>query len=83
MICCPEHWPEPSARDELLAIVDTLGADETRVLTRIAARLQHGAQLYGLLDIAKDRRDFAGKEAREEVEDFLVYMACAWLRGAR
>jgi hypothetical protein len=81
VICCPEHWPTP--REELLAVVDTLGADEIRVLTRIGARLQLGTQIYGLLDVARDRRDFDGKEAREEVEDFLVYMACAWLRGAR
>ena len=78
MICCPEHWLTP--REELLAIVDTLGADEVRALTRIATRLQQGAVVYGRLDIARDGRDFRGKEAREEIEDALVYFACAFLK---
>ena len=50
-----------------------------RVLTRIAGRLLHGLELYGCLDLAEDARDF-DTEAREEVEDCLVYLACRWLR---
>jgi hypothetical protein len=52
---------------------------EVRVLARIAGRLLRGSEIYGRLDVASDRRDFA-KEAREEIEDFLVYAACGWLR---
>ena len=58
-----------------------LGRDEHRVLTRIAERLVHGAESYGPLDISSDRRSFRSREAREEVEDALVYFACAWLKG--
>ena len=29
---------------------------------------------------AGDRREFRKTEARQEVEDALVYLACAWLR---
>ena len=83
MICCPENWPTTSPRDELDAVVQTLGHDELRVLTRIAARLQHGQAHYGLLNVERDPRDFGGKEAREEIEDFLAYAACAWLKESR
>lgn len=79
MICCPESWENIDARDELTAIVDELGVDEVRVLARIAGRLLRGAEIYGRLDVARDARDFA-KEAREEIEDSLVYFACRWLR---
>ena len=58
-----------------------LGRAEHRVLTRIAERLLLGAAIYGPLDIASDRRSFKGWEAREEIEDALVYFACAWLKG--
>ncbi len=79
MIACPESWATLAPRDELRAIVDVLGEDEVRVLTRIAARLLRGAEIYGRLDVAHDRRDFA-TEAREEIEDSLVYFACQHLR---
>jgi hypothetical protein len=42
--------------------------------------LLHGLEIYGGLDLAQDVRDF-DTEAREEVEDCLVYLACRWLRG--
>ena len=48
---------------------------------RIAERLVLGATTYGPLDIASDPRSFRSREAREEVEDALVYLACAWLKG--
>ena len=67
-----------------MTVAAPLGPDELRVLASIARRLRHGAREYGVLNLRADRRDFAGKEAREEIEDFLVYMACAYLReGAR
>jgi hypothetical protein len=78
VIRCPTSWSTIAPRDELVAIVEVLGDDEVRVLARIAARLLRGAQIYGRLDIERDHRDFA-REAREEVEDFLVYAACRWL----
>ncbi len=79
MIICPESWDRFRPRSELAAIIDQLGDDEVRVLTRIAGRLLHGLELYGCLDLAEDVRDF-DTEAREEVEDCLVYLACRWLR---
>ena len=58
-----------------------LGRDEQRVLTRIAERLVLGATTYGTLNLTSDPRSFKSREAREEVEDALVYFACAWLKG--
>jgi hypothetical protein len=81
MICLPERWPSYSARDQLEAIVNTLGADEVRVLTEIASRLQRGAQIYGRLDLDTDKRDFA-REGHEELQDYLVYFACERLKKA-
>ena len=51
------------------------------MLTSIAHRLRQGAEVYGELEVALDRRDFRKKEAREELEDALVYLACAWLKA--
>lgn len=79
MIICPESWDRFRPRAELEAIIGQLGDDEVRVLTRIAGRLLHGLELYGCLDLAEDVRDF-DTEAREEVEDCLVCLACRWLR---
>jgi hypothetical protein len=73
---------EDAARAALRGIVCDLGLDEVRVLTRIAERLQMGARQYGRLYLALDPRAFRGKEAREELEDTLVYLACAWLKEA-
>ena len=81
MICCPESWAAITPRNELAAIVDVLGDDEVRVLARIAGRLLRGAQVYGRLDIQRDARDLQ-KEAREEIEDSLVYFAAHWLRAS-
>jgi hypothetical protein len=68
---------------DLIAVVATLGDDEVLVLTEIARRLRRGADLYGRLQLAADKRDFA-QEGREEIEDYLFYAACAWLkRGVR
>jgi hypothetical protein len=73
--------PEDTARAMLHGVVGYLGRDEVRVLTRIAERLRFGRQAYGPLFVAGDRREFRGKEARQEVEDALVYFACAWLKS--
>ena len=78
----PEELPTfvITARRELDAVLDELGADEIRVLTRIAERLEMGSGVYGRLHLAGDRRAFRSHEAREEVEDALVYFACAGLK---
>jgi hypothetical protein len=68
-------------RMELESVLAELGKDEMRVLTSIAHRLREGAEVYGLLDVDTDRRDFRSREAREELEDALVYLACAWLKA--
>ena len=70
---------EDAARASLRASILALGIDEVRVLQSLADRLQAGQRQYGLLRLESDRRDFRGKEAREEIEDSLVYFACAWL----
>jgi hypothetical protein len=69
------------ARGVLDGVVDALGVDEICVLVRIAERLAEGARTYGPLRLAQDPREFRGKEAREELEDALVYLACAWLKS--
>jgi hypothetical protein len=72
--------PEISARAALNGVTCELGHDEVRVLTRIAERLRGGQGAYGQLDLTTDLRQFRTKEAREEIEDALVYFACAWLQ---
>ena len=73
--------PEDAARAVLNGIVGSLGRDEVRVLTRIAQRLQVGRRLYGPFYLATDARVFRDTEARQELEDALVYLACAWLKA--
>jgi hypothetical protein len=73
--------PEDAARAALNGAACELGRDEVRVLTRIAERLRAGARTYGRLCIPTDPRSFRSKEAREELEDALVYLACAWLKA--
>jgi hypothetical protein len=72
---------EDAARAALDGVVCSLGRDEVRVLARIAERLRVGRRLYGPLYLATDARAFRDKEAREEIEDALVYLACAWLKA--
>jgi hypothetical protein len=72
---------EDAARATLHGVACNLGRDEVRVLTRIAERLRAGRLVYGQLTLACDTRSFRGKEAREELEDALVYLACAWLKA--
>ncbi len=72
--------PEDAARATLTGIACQLGHDEVRVLARIAERLKGGMAVYGPLRLEADTRRFRTKEAREELEDALVYLACAWLK---
>jgi len=76
----PMITSEDAARATLNGVACDLGRDEVRVLTRIAERLRLGSRVYGPLTLAHDLRSFRGKEAREELEDALVYLACAWLK---
>jgi hypothetical protein len=74
LIACDGPWTE------LARLSAHLELDEVRVLVRIAERLRAGARVYGRLHLARDGRSFRTKEAREELEDALVYLACAWLK---
>ena len=76
-----ERAPDMGPRTALDVAVSRLGPDEQRVLTRIAERLVHGRTVYGRLNLADDARAFRACEAREELEDALVYLACAWLKS--
>ncbi len=78
----PMITPKDAARAALDGVVCSLGRDEIRVLTFIAGRLEMGQRQYGPLLLATDLREFRDKEAREEIEDALVYLACAWLKAA-
>jgi hypothetical protein len=69
------------ARAELDRVLDALGAEELCVLVRIAERLKVGEQTYGTLRLRHDPRAFRSTEARQELEDALVYLACAWLKA--
>jgi hypothetical protein len=71
---------EDVARATLIGFACELGHDEVRVLARIAERLRGGRFVYGPLDLTTDTRMFRTQEAREELEDALVYFACAWLK---
>lgn len=52
--------------------------DEIRVIDEILTGLEKGAELYGSLNLASDRRNW-NAEAAEECRDALVYLACAKL----
>jgi hypothetical protein len=73
--------PEDAARAVLHGIACELGHDEVCVLARIAERLRGGRDAYGPLQLSTDTRRFRSQEAREELEDALVYLACAWLKA--
>ena len=73
--------PHDALRAHLTGLACGLAEDELRVLTSIAQRLKGGQSAYGRLCLATDSRQFRAKEAREEVEDALVYLACAWLQN--
>jgi hypothetical protein len=76
-----ERNPDMGTLCALDQAIARLGRDEQRVLTRIAERLALGATTYGLLTLSSDSRSFKSHEAREEIEDALVYFACAWLKS--
>lgn len=57
--------------------VERLGEDELRVLLQVANGLANGRNVYGELNLRKDKRNMT-KEAMEEIRDSLVYL-CARL----
>lgn len=63
-------------RESIWQALGTLGYDELRVVSRIIQRLQLGQQVYGVLSIDTDKRNW-DDEAREKVLDLAVYAACA------
>lgn len=67
--------PQQVARGALNIIAADLGVGELKVLYRIAERLKEGQRIYGLLDLAADRRDW-DREAQQEAMDLSVYLAC-------
>jgi hypothetical protein len=89
--CFPDDEPIPdtvrmitsddAARASLRASILALGIDEVRVLQRIADRLQRGQRQYGFFRLGSDPRAFRATEASQEIEDALVYFACAFLVG--
>ncbi len=60
------------ARPSLHGLASEPGADEVRVLGRIAERLKAGETTDGPICLAVDPREFRAKGAREKVEDALV-----------
>ena len=69
-----------------LGILSRLAAcsnDERKVLEEILRRIEAGRDVYGPLDLASDKRDFAA-EATEEATDWTIYRAMlAVQRGSR
>lgn len=78
----PAPPPPTDARDQVLAALEQLGADEIEVLAEVAAGLQRGRGVYGELRIDTDRRDH-DREALDEVRDGLVYAAIAAIKRRR
>lgn len=70
------------AMRKMNTLLPELGDDEINVLVRVTERLRGGADAYGELSIATDRRNWV-VEALAEVLDCQVYTACALLRIAR
>lgn len=64
---------------DLETVWTRLGDDERRVILAIATRLARGADQYGRLAVATDRRDWT-REAHEEFLDGCVYLAIKTLR---
>jgi hypothetical protein len=62
-------------RRELAVELDLASYDELRVIAVFVRRLAYGRNLYGYLDLHRDRRDFK-RERAEEYVDLAVYDAC-------
>jgi hypothetical protein len=73
--------PEDVARAALTGAVAELGRMEVRVLTRIAERLTTAARTGRALGVIPRARAWPGGDARGEVDDALVFLACAWIKA--
>lgn len=62
-------------------LLDQLEPDALRVVEYIAKRLLVGQKTYGMLDLAKDTRDWEAERAAE-IGDLLVYSAMIELKRA-
>jgi hypothetical protein len=49
--------------------------DELRVIDRVLSRLEMGADIYGALKLAADKRAW-NREAADELVDWIFYTAC-------
>jgi hypothetical protein len=67
--------PEDAARTMLNGVAGDLGRAELRLLTRIARRLRVGRLAYGPCLLRS-------KEARQEIEDALLQLACGWVTAS-
>jgi hypothetical protein len=79
----PDTEPAPDLAPHIALdyVSAKLGPGEQRVLARVAERRVHGMTVYVPLDLANDIRDFRRREAREQLEDVLVDLVCAWLQA--
>jgi hypothetical protein len=73
--------PEDAARATLRDATDELGRTEVRVLTRIAERLRTSTRARGALGLLTPSRAFRNKDARREIDEALVFLACAWIKA--
>lgn len=64
----------------LFTAAGELGQDELLVLATIAERAVGGAEVYGPIALATDRRNFR-KEAAEELVDACFYSTCELIRA--
>lgn len=84
-----EAWDGAASSDELGAAHELLDAamgdlagDELDVVGLVVERLRLGRNMYGQLNIEKDKRDF-GQEALEEAVDGFVYVGTRLLKVRR
>ncbi len=71
----------PGGTGRLLSIWAKLGADERRVVLALAERMVAGREVYGDLNLTRDKRDFL-REAGQELLDAVAYLAMDALRRA-
>lgn len=69
------------ARRELAELQAQCSYDELRISLVWARRLHAGRQVYGYLDLARDKRDWK-RERAEEYIDLAIYDACDQLARA-
>jgi hypothetical protein len=73
--------PEDIARATLNSALAELGRTEVHVLTRIAERLTTTARAGGALGAIRRARTFLREDAQREIDDALVFLACAWIKA--